>query len=281
MKVGIIGAGAVGQAIGKIFQTFGNDVIFTDIKEGLLDKLSQRYYVGSYAAVIQNSDIIFVTVPTPSTRRGRVNLDYMKDALLEIAEHITRYKIIVIKSTIPPGTTENLFISLLESRGLNEGKDFDIVVNPEFLRMKHAIKDFIDAPKIVLGVRNNRPVSEMLELYSPFNTRVVVTNWKTAEMIKYANNAFYSTRISFFNEIAKICEDIDVSATEVIQTILMSKEDFGSHGKEFGHAFGGSCLPKDLDGLISFCEDICFKPHFLESVREVNKEMKKYDKLQE
>jgi UDPglucose 6-dehydrogenase len=185
------------------------------------------------------------------------------------------YFVLVIKSSVVPTTTENSVIPLLERySGKVAGKDFGICMNPEFLQEKCANEDFVNPDRIVIGELDKRSGDVLDELYAPFECPKLRVNLRTAEIIKYANNCFYATKISFFNEIHMICSNLNIDSDIVRQAVQLDRF-YGTHPWFHGHAFGGKCLPKDLSAIIDVCETANLgDPVLLKSVREVNEQIR-------
>ncbi len=240
---------------------------------GLADYLennikSQRIrFFDSYFQINPNTEVVFITVDTPSDSLGNANLKNVYNAVSEVSERVNQDCLIVIKSTVPPGTAENIYNYLS-----NKGYNFDLGVNPEFLKQGSAVSDFLYPDRIIIGVKTNLARAKLEVIYKSFidkNIPLIVTDTVTAEMIKYASNAFLATKVAFINEMAGLCEllgaDID----------LLSNSMGMDHriGKEFlkaGPGFGGSCFPKDLSALIRLAEDHNVKLQILNSVKESN-----------
>lgn len=296
MKIGIIGAGFVGLSIGVVLADKGYEVILVDVDEQKIEKINKgiapfyekgldellEKHVGKRLKATKNynelkqAEIIFICVGTPSNKDGDVNLKYVISAcksLSNILKQINNYKLIVVKSTVPPTTTEKVIIPILEKSGKEAGKDFGICMNPEFLREGSAINDFLNQDRIVIGA-NDKKAGDILEKFYRENfppSPIVRVDLKTAEMIKYASNAFLATKISFINEIGNICKKIGVDVYKVVEGMKYDPR-IGEHFLNAGIGFGGGCLPKDVRALINFSESIGVKPKILKSVIEVNEE---------
>ncbi|WP_353278269.1 UDP-glucose dehydrogenase family protein [Wolbachia endosymbiont (group B) of Longitarsus flavicornis] len=289
MHITIIGVGYVGLVSGTILSEQGHKVDCIDIntekiellksgkiplyEPGLADYLennikSQRIrFFDSYFQINPNTEVVFITVDTPSDSLGNANLKNVYNAVSEVSERVNQDCLIVIKSTVPPGTAENIYNYLS-----NKGYNFDLGVNPEFLKQGSAVSDFLYPDRIIIGVKTNLARAKLEVIYKSFidkNIPLIVTDTVTAEMIKYASNAFLATKVAFINEMAGLCEllgaDID----------LLSNSMGMDHriGKEFlkaGPGFGGSCFPKDLSALIRLAEDHNVKLQILNSVKESN-----------
>jgi len=293
MNVSIVGSGYVGVVTGMGFAELENNVIFVDIDkkkinainagkppvfepqlEELMQKNRGKYYATeSYMEAISNSQITFLCVGTPSNPDGSINLDYVKSASEEIGKALKEkdgFHIIVVKSTVVPGTTENIVKSILEE---NSGKkafaEFGLAVNPEFLREGSAVKDFFNPDRIVVGVKDDISKKMLNELYSPFNCPKLFVDLKTAEMIKYASNAFLATKISFANEIGNICKKLGIDVYKVFEGVGLDHRINPSFFRA-GIGFGGSCFPKDVKALIAKAEELEENPKILKAVVELN-----------
>ncbi len=293
MKIGIIGAGFVGLSIGAVFADKGYEVVLVDIDkrkvekinsgitplyEPGLDELLDKYAGKSLVAStdyesLKKCEIIFICVGTPSKRNGSADLSYVENACKSIAFILMKmkYTIVVVKSTVLPTTTEKILIPILEKSGKKVGKDFGICVNPEFLKEGSAINDFLNQDRIVIG-SNDKKSGDILENFyrKNFSTSPIVrVDLRTAEMIKYASNAFLATKISFINEIGNICKKIGVDVYKVAEGMKYDPR-IGEHFLNAGIGFGGSCLPKDVKALIRFSKELNYEPKILESVIHIN-----------
>lgn len=225
-----------------------------------------------YNEAIPSSDLVFITVGTPSDEQGAVNLTYIQEAATKIGSSMdNRYRIIVVKSTVVPGTTDGIILPLLEKNsGLKAGKDFGLCMNPEFLKEGSAVDDFLHPDRTVIGGIDSKSIDFLEQFFKPFGGPILKTNTRTAEMIKYANNAFLATKVSFINEIANICQLIEgIDVKDVAQGIGL---DYRISPKflRAGAGFGGSCFPKDLKGLISFAKKRNYSPILLEATLRLN-----------
>lgn len=290
----MIGLGYVGLVTGLCLADLGFRVFFTDLDEskvelvmqglspiyepGVQEKLAEHRGAGSIEATtdtveaVAKSSVSFITVGTPSVN-GEIDLSGVKGAAKDIGAGIAKkneYHVVVVKSTVIPGTTDELVIPTIEAAsGKVEGKDFGVCVNPEFLREGSAIRDFMNPDRIVIGYRDEKACRVVEEVFSRIKSVVVKTDLRTAEMIKYANNAFLAMKVSFINEIANICELFGVDVKQVAYAIGL---DFRIN-PEFlraGCGFGGSCFPKDLRALISAARKKNYSPALLEATLKVN-----------
>ncbi len=276
--ISIIGSGVVGFATGKGFAKLVNDVIFFDIDKKRVDNLTGEGFkaTNNLEDAARNSDIFFFCVPTPD-KNGKIDLSIMKSAVRDFSRLCRSkkdYLLVVMKSTVVPTTTENTIIPLIEKySGKKAGIDFGVCFNPEFLREAHPFEDFMNPDRIVIGEYDKKSGDILEKLYKPFNAPIIRTDLKTAEMVKYANNCFYATKISFFNEIHMMCQKIGVDSVAVRKVVQLDKF-YGTHPWEHGHSFGGKCLPKDLNAIIAFFNHKhIHNPVLLKAVRKVNEEI--------
>ncbi len=294
MKVSIIGSGYVGSVTAACFAELGHHVICIDIDEkkveqvnaGIppiyeegLEELMQKHAgkllsaTSDYDYAVTNSDISFICVGTPSGDDGAINLSIVRAATASLGRVLSKkegYHIVVVKSTVVPETTEKVVLPILEEySGKRASEDFGVGMNPEFLREGKAVYDFMHPDKIVVGAIDERSGAIISELYRGIDCKITRTDPKTAEMIKYVNNSFLATKISFSNEIGNICKKLDIDTYEVMDAV----------GKDFrispyflnsGAGFGGSCFPKDVKALVGKAKDIGYDPILLESVIRVN-----------
>ena len=286
-KIGILGSGTVGTAVGKGFEKLGNKVIFYDTDETRVHKLRDTDFNANtdLGYVVRESDISFVCVPTP-TESGKIDLPPVKSVTKNLALHLREksdYHVVAIKSTVVPTTTEKIIIPLLEKNsGKKVGGDIGVCVNPEFLTEIHHswidenafARDFFSEERIVIGEFDKRSGDEIQALYKPLRVPVFRTDLKTAEMIKYASNCALASRISYWNEIYFICQKLGIDSNLVAQVVGMDKR-IGKYGTIHGKAFGGKCLPKDLEAFIGFSEGLGYEPRLLKAVRDINERIKK------
>lgn len=294
MKISIIGSGYVGLVTGAGFAKLGHNVICIDIdkkrvdminkgkppiyEKGLAELLPQLIEAKTLTATtkfeeIKKTDISFVAVPTPPRKDGSVDVSYIEKACSSIGKILKKkkkYHLVVIKSTVIPGTTENVAKKALEkSSGKKAGRDFGAAVNPEFLREGSALEDFLNPDRVVIGSENKKSESLLLELYKNFDCPIVKTDLKTAEMIKYASNSFLAVKISLTNEIGNICKILGIDTYKVMEGVGLDKR-VGSAFLKSGVGFGGSCFPKDVLGLVAIAKQNKYKPNILEAVLTVN-----------
>ena len=268
MKITVIGAGYVGLVQCVCLADFGFDVTCIEkdsdkLKElkfgripfyepGLEDLFKKNLennrlnFINKYSDNISRSDVIFICVGTPPKKNGQSNLNFVDQATKEISKKIKGYTVVVSKSTVPVGTSRRIE-KILKKR--KPARMFDVVSNPEFLREGSALEDFIRPDKIVIGCRTFKAEKILKKIYKPLNRPYVITNNETAEIIKYANNSFLATKITFINEIADLCENIGAKVETVAKAIGLD----GRIGPKFLHpgpGYGGSCFPKDVKSLI-------------------------------
>ena len=294
MKLAIIGTGYVGLITGACFAEFGYQTVCIDKDENrvkelnnskcpfyepgveeLLDKHLNKTKLLSFSNTLSKSindaDIIFITVGTPSKRiEGDADLSFVWDVAEEISNIINKYCIIVTKSTVPVGTTKA--VKNIIAKKIDE-KDFDVVSNPEFLREGSAINDFIRPDRVVIGCENKKSEDRMKELYRPLyllETPIVATTVESAEIIKYASNSFLATKISFINQVADLCEKVGADVQDVAKGMGIDKR-IGNKFLHAGPGYGGSCFPKDVKAFIQTAKkhDVDFT--ILSSVDAFNK----------
>ncbi len=292
MNVVMVGAGYVGLVSGACFSEFGANVVCIDVDEGKIAALQRgeipiyepglealvarnvsegrMHFSTEFAEAIEHADLVFIAVGTPSRRGdGYADLSYVYAAAKNLAPHLAGYTVVVDKSTVPVGTARQVQRII---KAENPGADFDVASNPEFLREGAAISDFMRPDRVVLGVESERAERLLKELYRPLNlieTPVVVTNLESAELVKYASNAFLATKISFINEMAALCEAVGGDVHAVAKGMGLD----GRIGRKFLHAgpgYGGSCFPKDTLALVRTAQEHGTPCRIVESVVEVN-----------
>ena len=260
MKIGIIGAGVVGKASGIGLESKGHGVTFVDNDPSCLDELkaSGHEVHSSISDVARSSDIVMVSVQTP-TVSGRTDLH----AVLAVGEDIglgltnsSGYKLVVVRSTVPPRTTRTQLIPVLEAVSRKKaGPDFGVCFNPEFLREHSALEDFLLPDRIVIGQFDQHSGNMLESLYDSFQKPVVRCTLEEAELAKYVANAFLATKISYFNEIHELCKDLGVDP-EVVSSVVALDKRIGRYGTVGGKPFGGKCLPKDVEAFLTFARDL-------------------------
>ncbi|MEC0233113.1 UDP-glucose/GDP-mannose dehydrogenase family protein [Paenibacillus kribbensis] len=287
MKLAVIGTGYVGLVSGVCFAHKGNEVICVDLEQYKIDMLNRAEspiyepgieelislnleagrleFTSNLADAVRRSDIVILAVGTPSLANGEANLSYIEQAAADVGKAMNGYKIIMTKSTVPVGTNEK--IKDVVSHHTNYS--FDIVSAPEFLREGSAINDTLHPDRVIIGLDNAGLRETMVTLHQVFTDKIYVTDIRSAEMIKYASNAFLATKISFINEIANICEKVGADVTCVADGMGMDKR-IGSSFLQAGIGYGGSCFPKDTNALIQIAGNVDYEFKLLKSVVEVN-----------
>lgn len=303
MKIAVIGTGYVGLVSGVCFSDFGHDVVCVDKDATKIEKLNQGKvpifepglealmmrnveagrlsFTLDLATALEGAEAVFIAVGTPTRRGdGHADLTYVMAAAAEIAQIATDYVVVVTKSTVPVGTNRKVAEIMAEA---NPKLDFDVASNPEFLREGAAIDDFMKPDRVVVGVQSERAAKVMSDIYRPLYLRdfpIVKTDLESAEMIKYAANAFLATKITFINEIAALCEKTGADVKEVSRGMGMD----GRIGNKFLHAgpgYGGSCFPKDTMALARIGQEHAVPMQITEAVIKINEEVKRrmVDKL--
>jgi UDPglucose 6-dehydrogenase len=289
MKLTIIGTGYVGLVTGSCFAEVGHQVICVDndaakvkvlqeggipIFEPGLEELVKKNtaegrlsFTTSTAEGVEKSDVIFIAVPTPPLPDGSVDMSFLEKVAREIAGAMTSYKIVVDKSTVPVQTGDKVAETI--KRYCKARVDFDVVSNPEFLREGFAVEDLMRPDRIVVGVRTQRPVPAMREIYAPFKAPIIVTDINSAELIKHASNSFLALKISYINAIAVLCEATGANIQEVANGMGMD-ERIGRRFLQASLGFGGSCFPKDLSAFIKIAEQVGFDFRMLKEVQHIN-----------
>ncbi|MDC0660425.1 UDP-glucose/GDP-mannose dehydrogenase family protein [Leisingera sp. SS27] len=296
MRIAMIGTGYVGLVSGVCFSDFGHDVVCVDkdggkiarlnrgevpIYEPGLDQLMEKNvkagrlsFTDDLPAAVDGAEAVFIAVGTPTRRGdGHADLTYVMAAAEEIAGALTGYAVVVTKSTVPVGTNRQVKQVIAKA---NPKAEFDVASNPEFLREGAAIEDFMKPDRVVVGVQNDRAAEVMAEIYRPLYLRdfpILTTDLESAELTKYAANAFLAAKITFINEIAGLCERVGADVKEVSRGIGFD----GRIGNKFLHAgpgYGGSCFPKDTAALARIGQDHAFPLRITETVMRVNDEVK-------
>jgi len=294
-KICVIGVGYVGLVTGTCFADLGNQVTCLDIAEDRIEKLKRGEmpiyepgleelvarnvaagrltFTTDYSGAVPGADFIFIAVNTPPSTDGEADLQYVRMAAESISQVMNEYAIIVNKSTVPVGTGDAV-AEILQAHGKKVGVDFDIVSNPEFLAEGTAVYDFMQPDRVVLGGTNREAAEKVAQLYLPLRCTIMITDLRTAEMIKYASNAFLATRVSFINEIATICEKVGADVKDVATGMGMDKR-IGRAFLNAGIGYGGSCFPKDVKALTWMAEVNGYRPQLLRAVIEINREMRR------
>ncbi len=290
-RIAIVGTGYVGLTAAACLADLGNDVHGVDIDEDRiatlqgaempfyepgLAELVQRnaesgrlQFTSSYADAIPEADYVFIAVGTPRDDSGDADLREIRAAAAGIADHLSGKTVIVNKSTVPIGTGD-IVAEIVEEIRHPSDVEFSVVANPEFLREGSAVHDFMEPDRIVLGAHDREAAMEVAELYKPLGAPVLITTLYAAEMIKYASNAFLATKISFINEIARVCEKLDADVKVVAEGMGLDSR-IGAAFLEAGTGYGGSCFPKDVLALAGMLEHIGAHPQLLHAVMDVNR----------
>lgn len=287
MRISVVGTGYVGLVSGVCFSDLGNRVICVDKDQRKIDVLNQLqspiYEPGLTELIVKNhkeqrlefttdltygvknSDIIIIAVGTPPLPNGEANLSFIEQVATEIATEMNDYKIIMTKSTVPVGTNDRIkeIVSNLTKF------PFDVVSVPEFLREGSAVKDTLNPDRIVMGTESEAAKEILTKLHKPLTDNIIVTDIRSAEMIKYASNAFLATKISFINEIANICDKVGADVTQVAEGMGYDKR-IGASFLNAGIGYGGSCFPKDTNALVQIAGNANYDFKLLKSVIEVN-----------
>jgi len=291
MNICVAGTGYVGLVTGAVFADLGNDVICVDKVKEKIEGLKQRRmpiyepgleemvsrnmadgrlsFTTDLAEGVRRSEIIFIAVGTPAKANGETDLSAVEEVARGIARAMDRYKVIVNKSTVPVGTGDLIRQIILKHQTVPV--EFDVVSNPEFLREGSAIEDTLRPDRIVIGAPSQQVALMLLELYAPLERPMIITDVPSAEMIKYASNAFLSAKISFVNAIANICELAGADVSQVIKGVGLDHR-IGPTFLQAGLGFGGACLPKDSESLVQTAAALGYDFKLLKAVVEINRE---------
>ena len=293
-NIAVIGVGYVGLVTGVCLADLGNRVVCVDINEDKVENLSQGVmpiyepgledlvdrnvragrlmFTTSYGEGLADADFVFIAVGTPEGVDGEADLRYVRMAARSIAEEMDHPLVIVNKATVPVGTGD--WVADLIRQYRNGDIEFSVVSNPEFLREGSAISDFLEPDRVVLGSLDREAAEKVAQLYLPLRTTIMITDLRTAEMIKYASNAFLATRISFINEIANICEALGADVKEVA-TGMGYDARIGHGYLDAGVGYGGSCFPKDVKALTYMAEIKGRHPQLLRAVMDINDDQRR------
>ena len=293
-KICVIGVGYVGLVTGTCFGDLGHQVTCVDVDDAKIEKLRRGVlpiyepgleevvrrnlqagrlaFTSSYREAIDGSEFAFIAVGTPQGSGGEADLKYVRSAAQSIAEVMDHPLIIVNKSTVPIGTGD--WVSDIVRRHQPEPVEFSVVSNPEFLREGAAINDFMHPDRIVLGSLDAEAAAQVAQLYLSLRAPIMITDLRTAEMIKYASNAFLATRISFINEIASICEALGADVKEVAVGMGYDKR-IGPDFLDAGIGYGGSCFPKDVQALAHMAAVHGCHPQLLRAVMDINRDQRR------
>ena len=296
MKIAVIGLGFVGLSLtsvlaSKKFNVIGIDVdkekcrkisngispfFEPELEKTLKKGLKNKLHIESDISAVLDCDLIFVTVGTPQNKTGGIELSIIKKAMTSLGKNIRNSKkehIILIKSTVVPGTIKDVILPILENNSKKKaGKDFGLISNPEFLQESTAIRDTEFPHAVVLGGYKTKFMKDVEKFFTKLHpkTPIIITNHQTAEMIKYANNSFLATKISFINQLSNICQKIPGSNIDDIAKTIGLDPRIGGLFLNAGPGYGGSCLPKDMKALINFAKITGVKPTLLNAVEDVN-----------
>lgn len=291
MNISIIGSGYVGLVTGACFAELGHNVLCVDSDAGKIKTLEEGdipiYEPGLEQIVktnkrekrlsfstkiedgVEHGQIIFIAVGTPPKESGEADLSFVENVSRTIARTMKDYRLVVEKSTVPVQTGEWVMKTIQES--ISPGIEFDVASNPEFLREGTAVDDFLRPDRVVLGVTSERAATLLVKLYEPLNAPLLITDIKSAELIKHAANAFLAMKISFINSIANICDLAGADVAKVARGIGLDKR-IGMDFLRAGVGYGGSCFPKDVAAFISISEKLGFDFKILRAVHQVNQE---------
>jgi UDPglucose 6-dehydrogenase len=300
MKIAVVGTGYVGLVTGTCFAETGNTVTCVDIDAAKIEKLKsgsitiyepgleklflrnqkedRLIFTTSLADAIHDAEIIFLALPTPPGENGEADLKYILGVANDIGKLLkpTDYKVIIDKSTVPVGTADKVIAKILESGGQQLNSTFDVVSNPEFLREGVAVDDFMKPDRVVIGTESERAKKIMNELYLPFvrqGNPIIFMDIKSAELTKYAANAFLAVKITFMNEIANMCEHLGADV-DMVRKGIGSDERIGKRFLFPGIGYGGSCFPKDVQALAKTADDVAYDFQILDAVMDVNEKQK-------
>jgi UDPglucose 6-dehydrogenase len=291
MNICVVGTGYVGLVTGAVFADLGNDVVCMDNDRGKIESLQagrmpiyepgleemvgrnvedgRLAFTTDLAVGVRHGDVIFIAVGTPPRESGETDLSQVEAVAAGIGRAMDRYKVVVNKSTVPVGTGE--LVREVIGRHQPRPIDFDVVSNPEFLREGSAIEDTLRPDRIVIGAPNQQVAMTLVELYAPLERPMIITDLPSAEVIKYASNAFLATKISFINAVANICEAAGADVGQVTKAMGLDSR-IGHQFLQPGLGYGGSCFPKDVDSLIHTAARLGYDFRLLRSVAEINRE---------
>ncbi len=294
MKIAVVGTGYVGLVTGTCFAETGNQVTCVDIDQRKVEKLSngqitiyepglekiflrnlkegRLHFTTNLAEGIKDAVIVFLALPTPPGEDGSADLKYILGVADDLGKLLTDYKVIVDKSTVPVGTADKVHAAIAK----NFKGEFAVVSNPEFLREGVAVDDFMKPDRVVVGTTNEKAKEVMTELYAPFvrsGNPVIFMDERSAELTKYAANSFLAVKISFMNEIARLCERVGADV-DMVRKGIGSDERIGKRFLFPGIGYGGSCFPKDVQALVKSSSEVNYNFEILDAVMKVNEEQK-------
>jgi UDPglucose 6-dehydrogenase len=302
-QIAVVGLGHVGLITAACFADLGHDIVGVDVDEARVEMLRRNRvpiyepgleelvergaragrlsYTSDMAAAIAGAEFVFIAVGTPADGRGDADLTALKAAAAEIGRNLVDHLVVINKSTVPIGTGD-LVSEIVSAHRPSDAIAFSVVSNPEFLREGSAVLDFMRPDRVVIGTPDRNAAERVADLYRPLGCPVLITDLHTAEMIKYASNAFLATKISFINEIARICEKLDADVSVVSEALGMDPR-IGPAFLSAGIGFGGSCFPKDLRALARAPRGMGYHPELLQAVMDINRDMRKLvvDRLEE
>jgi UDPglucose 6-dehydrogenase len=300
-RIAVVGAGYVGLTTAACLADLGNEVCVVEIDQekvralrrgrlhffepGLREMIERNARAGrlrftnAYADAIPGAEFAFLAVGTPEGTNGEADLSNVQQAACSIAQNLGGPLVVVNKSTVPIGTGDVVSDTV---RRFNTHFPVEVVSNPEFLREGSALQDFMKPDRVVIGAHNREAAERVAKLYEPLQSPVLIYNLYTAEMVKYASNAFLAARISFINEIARICERVDADAKRVAEGMGLDRR-IGPHFLDAGIGYGGSCFPKDVKALAAIAEQYEYHPELLHAVMDINRDQRTLvvDKLRE
>lgn len=290
MNIAIIGTGFVGVVSAAVYASFGNQVIGLDIDQSKIEKLRQGVvpffepglsellieqqkhgnlkFTTDYQEAISTAEVIIIVVGTPSTPEGEADLKYVFAACESLAPFLQENAIVVVKSTVPPGTLPKVRAILEKNLG---GRKFNIASMPEFLKEGTAVEDTLHPDRVVIGAESPEVFAKLGELHAPLNAPVIETSPESAQMAKYAANAYLATRITFINQIADLCEQNDADIQDVIKAMGYDKR-IGHHYWYPGMGYGGSCFPKDVKELAAYSRTVGLDNNLLNQLHRLNEE---------
>ncbi|MBO8171444.1 MAG: UDP-glucose/GDP-mannose dehydrogenase family protein [Bacillaceae bacterium] len=296
MKILVIGTGYVGTTTGLVFAELGHQVTGLDTDEKKVEMLSkgkayfhepgidemlnkhvatgQICFTTDKKKAIRENDLIFICVGTPSREDGSADLTYVRQVARDIGENLNRYKIVVNKSTVPVKTSEQVKKWILKS-SRNAGETVEVVSNPEFLREGSALEDGLHPDRIVIGSESATAIAVLKELYKEMDCPMIITTPRTAELIKYASNSFLAMKISYMNEIARLCDELQINIKDVARGMGLDPR-VGEHFLQAGIGFGGSCFPKDVKALMASAREHGLNLSILEKVIAINDSQPQY-----
>ncbi len=295
MNICVIGTGYVGLVTGCVFSDLGNDVICVDKDPAKIEMLQQAHmpiyepgleevvhrnvedkrlhFSTNLHEAVEQSEVVFICVGTPPLENGDPDMRFVQEVAASIAKALNGYKVIVNKSTVPVGTG-NMVREIIE-KGRKAPIEFDVVSNPEFLREGSAIKDTLEPDRIVIGAPSQSVAMKIMELYAPLERPMIITDVASAEMIKYASNAFLATKISFVNNIALLCDQVGADVLQVVKGMGQDSR-IGAAFLNAGLGYGGSCFPKDTSALVRTAERHGVNFPILRAVMDINREQPLY-----